>query len=506
MKKLLLAAVVFIFMLTSCGDGDDNTGEKNDSETSDKTEVEDEVDNEVQDEDRKEDELKKEPGDDFYEPKLHLTMEFEGMINSEEDAQNNSVTNGIASLNLDFNGNKEDAFTAQPFTYITKVKEESALGDSHAGKDLLVGGFFSDDIKQEDGFVKYKALYFGMLVEPLRNAKESKEQIISLDGLDFINYMTVQYKKRADGVVVRRSCLLAVEKDGSSDSKYFLDFSGSGNYEPGDNLHFFANLELDYDEEDFKENGLEEDEGLFCTYKMDGEDISKAEYEVEVEKTGVELSCELPESFETPPEDNYVDMLFKGEITSSDNVKGDLGVTNLVLHGEKITVDDYQSSAYIWTDENGKKLIIEAMGGVKAISGNEHLEFKVSRFIFPYDTLSEVFTDGDETCHIIYSTENLIHYSYEVDEQKTIDGNYNMKACTKAIPAKESTFFDAFFCTKGNTDFSEGESIEMRAIVNISDDEEWLKEVYEVESLEEICLCYNADGIFDCSEYDSLGE
>ncbi len=506
MKKLWLIAVVFVFVLASCGDGDDNTEEKNDSTTSDTEQVEDE-DTEAPDADEEKEELKKEPGDDFYEPKLHATFEFEGMINSLEDMESGSVTNGLASLTMDFNGNTEDAFSTQPFVYVTEVKEETGFPEEYTGTGIITGGFFSDDVKQEDGFVKYRSFYFGMLLDPIMEAKDAGTQVINLDGLDFINYMTVQYKKRADGVIVRRSCLLGFKDKESSQSKYFLDYSGSGSYEPGDNFHVFANVELDYDEEAFKEMGLEEDEGLYCKYRMDDQDITKAEYEVEVEKTGIELSCDLPESFETPPEDNYVDMLFKGEITSSDNVKGDLGVTDLVLHGEKITVDDYQSSAYIWeSDTNGKLLIIESMGGIKAINGNEHLEFKTSRFLIPYKTLTEVFTDGDETCHIVYGTDNDFFYNYDISEQKMVDGVVNMKACTTAIPAEESTFFDVFFCTKDNVDFSEGESIEMRAIVNISDDEEWLKQVYEIDEIDQMCQCYNADGIFDCADFETLGE
>ena len=506
MKKVWLVIIVLIFALTGCGDGDDNKEGQNDSETQDTDELEDE-DTEVQDADQEKEELKKSPGDDFYESELHMVMEFEGMINSLEDVENGTHTNGLASMTLKFNGNEEDKFTNQPFVYLTEVKEETGFPEEYVGTGIITGGFFSDDVVQEDGFVKFRALYFGMLVDPILKAKEENTQILSLDGLDFINYMKVQYKKRADSVIVRRSCLLAVKKKESTESKYFFDFSGSGDYEPGDNFHVFANLELVYDEEAFKEMGLEEDEGMFCKYRMDDTVISKAEYEVEVEKSGVELSCDLPEKFETPPEDNYVDMLFKGEITSSDATQADLGVTDLVLSGEKITVDDYQSSAYIWnSQEYGDLLIVESMGGIKAINGNEHLEFKSSRFLIPIDTLTTVFTKGDETCHIIYSTENYFFYNYDINEQKTIDGKYNMKVCTAAIQADEPVFFDAFFCTKGNTDFSIGESIEMRSIVNISDDEEWLKQVYEIDTIEEICQCYNADGIFDCADFETLGE
>jgi len=503
MKKLMLI-MILIFALTSCGDGDNNNEQQDDNESNDTTKLDD---TEVADEDQEEEKLKEEPGDDFYTPKLHLVMEFEGMINSEEDAQNNSVTNGIASLTLDFNGNKEDAFTAQPFIYLSKVKEDSVFGEQHAGADIFLGGVFSDDIKQEEGFVKYKALYFGMFKEPLINAKNSETQTITMDGLDFINYMDVKYKKRADNVIVRRSCLLASKKKESTESKYFLDFKGSGNYEPGDNMHVFANLELQYDVEDIKANGFEEDDGLLCKYRMGDEDITKAEYEVEVVKTGVELSCDLPEKFDTPPEDNYVDILFKGDITTSDGVKKDLGVTNLVINGEKITVDDYQSSAYIWNSvTDGELLVIESMGGIKAIAGNEHLEYKISRLIFTRDTVTTIFNEGDETCHMIYSAENPFFYNYETNEQKTVEGVVNIKACTVAIPAEESTFFDAFFCTKENKDFSAGEAIEMRAIINVSDDEEWLKKTYEVDTIEEICQCYNADGVYDCADFETLGE
>jgi len=506
MKKVWLIIIVFIFALTGCGDGDDKTEDQNDSETTDTTQVEDE-DTEVQDEDQTEEELKKTPGDDFYEPELHIVMEFEGMINSREDMESNSVTNGTASMTLKFNGNEEDAFSAQPFSYVTTIKEGSNFPQEYIGTNIITGGFFSDDIKQEDGFVKYHALYFGMIADPILKAKEANTQILNMDGLDFINYMDIQYKKRADGVIVRRSCILATKKKESTSSKYFLDFTGSGNYEPGDNLHFFANLELQYDEAALKEAGLEEDDGMFCRYSMGDEDLTKAEYEVEVEKTGLELSCDLPESFDTPPEDNYVDMLFKGDITSSDDVKADFGATDLVINGEEIPVDDYQSSAYIWnSDENGELLIIESMGGIKAINGNEHLEFKVSRFLIPIDTLTAVFTEGDETCHIIYSTDNYFFYNYDINEQKVVDGVINMKTCTTAIPAEDFVFFDAFFCTKGNTNFSIGETIEMRSIINISDDEEWLKQTYEIDTIDEICQCYNENEIYDCAEFETLGE
>jgi hypothetical protein len=502
MKKVWLIIIVLIFTLTGCGDGDDKTENQDDSETADKTQVEDE-DTEVQDEEK----LKESPGDDFYDPTLNMTFEFEGMINSLEDAESGAMTNGIASMTLKFNDYEEDAFTTQPFVYLTAVKEGTSFPEEYLGKDIVTGGFFSDDIVQEDGFVKYKALYFGMIVDPILKAKESNIQILTLEGLDFINFMDVQYKKRADGVVVRRSCILATKKKESEQSKYFIDFSGSGNFEPGDNFHIFGNLELEYDEEALKEKGLEEDEGMLCSYRMDDTDLTKAEYQIEIEKSGLELSCDLPEKFETPPEDNYVDMLFKGDITSSDGVKADFGATELVLNGEKIIVDDYQSSAYIWNStENGKLLIVESMGGIKALSGNEHLEFKISRLLIPIDTLTNVFNEGDETCHIVYSTDNYFFYNYDINEQKVVDGVINMKSCTTAIPAEESLFFDAFFCTKGNTDFSAGESIEMRAIVDISNDEEWLKELYEVDTIGEICQCYNADEIFDCADFETLGE
>ncbi len=473
--SMVFVAMFVVMFFLSCG-------KSNDTQTTDEDQS---VANSDQDEDAFNDadvDFSSKPGDSFFSDPLNIQYTFKGYINdysvvNTDDEQKGSMelTLKIGELDLSLN----DIPTSYTYTYPDSAPE------NQRGK-TFVAIVSAGGVAQDDGFQTYYVFINAFNVEKLKNLKENNiREFNSADAEAGVNINKYYVKSRADGSNVYRKCLKGVSPLDNK-SKYFINNSSNKDFAVSETMLAWGNVEItDVLSDDVKEK-LTEYNGEFCTFSLNGTDLTKDEYEAELVKDVTQFDCEMPEEFLTPISEKYGIIKIKGKINTSQN--DSMGQSELKLQDNVITMDNLlqiQSA-----NNSGNEIItLDSAGDIQTITGQTHYKYKYFQTIISKNLLKELKEEGKESLLIddVISHESAISSVYEIEE-KQITGKTLQKVCTIAL-ATETPQSKIFFCFKNNVNFTDGEILQGAANTALNDDESYLLKAAGVETISELCYC-----------------
>ncbi len=502
MKKLNLMMIVLlvVFFMSGCG-GDDP--QKNDSESQsdeDAAETEDEPDEDVSDADEP---VPNKPGDDFFSDPLNVQYTFKGYINdyeviNTEDEQKGSMELTLKMGDLDLTLN--DIPTSYTYTYPETAPE------NQRGK-TVVAVISAGGVAQENGLQTYYVFINAFNVDKLKELKKNNiREFSSSDAEAGVNINKYYLKARADGSRVYRRCLKGMSPV-ENRSKYFINSSSNTDFKAGEAMLAWGNVEVTTELSSEVTKNLTEYDGEFCSFSIDGETLTKDEYEAEMVKDVTQFDCEMPEGFMTPVSEKYGIMKVKGKINPAQGDTSTIGQSELKLGESSVSLDSlFQIQK---ANDSVKDVItIDSAGDIQLITGQTHYKYKYFQAIVPESLLKDALADGQESLYIedVLGHESAATVVYSVEE-KQITGKTLQKVCIIAAPAKTPAS-KMFLCFKNNVEFAQGEIFQGAVNAALDDDESYLLESNGVEDASELCYCasYTSSDYTpaaDCEEFDN---
>ncbi len=497
-KSISLMITVFIFFL-SCGG---ETAQKNDNESQNDEEIsetENEPDEEADDE---ESEPPSKPDDSFFSDPLNVQYTFKGYINEYKDINTEDEQKGSMELTLkmgDLDLTLNDIPTSYTYTYPETAPE------NQRGK-TVVAVISAGGIAQESGLQTYYLFINSFNVDKLKELKKNNiREFSSADAEAGVNVNKYYVKARADGSRVYRRCLIGMSP-AENKSMFFINHSSNKDFAAEETMLAWGNVEVTTDLDPEVTKNLTEYEGKFCSFSIDGEPLTKEEYEAEMVKDVTQFDCEMPEGFMTPFSEKYGIMKVKGKISPAQSDTSTIGQSELKLGENSVALDSlFQIQAA--NDSVQDVITIDSAGDIQLITGQTHYGYKYFQAIVPKSLLTEALADGKESLYIedVLSHESAATVVYNVEE-KQITGKTLQKVCVIAAPAKTPAS-KMFLCFKNNVEFAQGEIFQGAVNTALDDDEDYLLESNNVEDVSELCYCasYNSTSYTpaqNCEEFD----
>ncbi|HSW60653.1 MAG TPA: hypothetical protein VLJ60_07620, partial [bacterium] len=464
-KSISLMITVFIFFL-SCGG---ETAQKNDNESQNDEEIsetENEPDEEAVDD---ESEPPAKPGDNFFNEPLNVQYTFKGYINEYKDINTEDEQKGSMELTLKMGVidlTLNDLPTSYTYTYPETAPE------NQRGKTVVTvisaGGF-----AQENGLQTYYLFINSFNVEKLKELKKNNIREFSAEEAEAgVNLNRYYLKARADGSRVYRRCLIGMSP-AENKSMFFINHSSNKDFAAEETMLAWGNVEVTTDLDPEVTKNLTEYEGKFCSFSIDGEPLTKEEYEAEMIKDVTQFDCEMPEGFMTPFSEKYGIMKVKGKISPAQSDTSTIGQSELKLGENSVALDSlFQIQAA--NDSVQDVITIDSAGDIQLITGQTHYSYKYFQAIVPKSLLTEALADGKESLYIedVLSHESAATVVYNVEE-KQITGKTLQKVCVIAAPAKTPAS-KMFLCFKNNVEFAQGEIFQGAVNTALDDDEDYL--------------------------------
>ena len=501
MKKsisLMITVFIFIFFL-SCGG--ENT-QKNDNESQND---EDSVVTENEpDEDSVDDEapLPTKPDDSFFSNPLNVQYTFKGYINEYEVINTDDEQKGSMELTLkmgDLDLTLNDIPTSYTYTYPETAPE------NQRGK-TVVAVISAGGVAQENGLQTYYIFINSFNADKLKELKKNNiREFSSADAEAGVNINKYYVKARADGSRVYRRCLIGMSP-AENKSRFFINHSSNKDFAAEETMLAWGNVEVTTELDPEVTKNLTEYEGKFCSFSINGEPLTKEEYEAEMVKDVTQFDCEMPEGFMTPFSEKYGIMKVKGKINPPQSDTSTIGQANINLENKDIVLDSlFQIQS--GSDSVNEVLTLDSAGDINIISGNSHYEYKYFQAIVPKNFLKELKENGEESVLIedVLEHESVGSVLYSVEE-KQVTSKTLQKVCIIATPSKTPAS-KMFLCFKNNTEFTDGEEFQGAVNISLNNDESYLLEELEAETLSDLCYCasYSSTSYTpaaDCEEFD----
>lgn len=444
------------------------------------------------------------PGDEFFatEAPNSFRMEFKGLINSYDDMVAGKQVKGIGSFEYSFGGEKYTP-KGDPEAYLSTIPgnyENPAM----AGKDYLRVQLYGGPIEQGvskagNQWYTYDFVNIGIPIESF-TALATDGNIFPLDDISWANLMALTLTARKDGQYFYRYCYVALPDREPTDGRWFVDHRNNEDFAAGEDLILWANITMGD-----KQVMTAENEESLCLYQSLTTQLTKAEYEAEIAKSGTEFGCEIPEKYTTPFAADRVLFTFIGEISDIANNETILAYADydLTIGGEVKTVADYTSYAYpddIGTSTN--YLVAQTLGNVFEFVPGRHYTFDYTRLLVPLGILQGLPAEEEA----LELTLPNIYFQYMLLEQKLPpSGGSYIKGCIYAIHTQNEQN-GAFLCRAGATDFLPGEPYHIAGNIELSTDVDYLMEQNGVTDPDDLCFCYNeTTGVnITCEEFDSM--
>ena len=502
MKKLsVIMVTVFMSMFfLSCGENDSQKNDNESQSDEEVTEAENEPDEDFSDADQP---AADKPGDDFFSDPLNIQYTFKGYINdyevvNTEDEQKGSMELSLKMGDLDLTLN--DIPTSYTYTYPETAPE------NQRGK-TVVAVVSAGGVAQENGLQTYFVFVNAFNVDKLKELKKNNRREFSAAEAEAgVNLNKYFVKARTDGSRVYRRCLVAMAKT-EDHSRYFINNGSNTDFKAGEAMLVWGNVEITTELNPETTKNLTEYEGELCSFSLDGEPLTKDEYEAEMAKDVTQFDCEMPEGFMTPVSEKYGIMKVKGKINPAQGDTSTIGQSELKLGESSVSLDSlFQIQK---ANDSVKDVItIDSAGDIQLITGQTHYKYKYFQAIVPESLLKEALAKGDESLYIedVLGHESVATVVYSVEE-KQITGKTLQKVCVIAAPAKTPAS-KMFLCFKNNVEFAQGEIFQGAVNASLDDDEAYLLESNGVEDASELCSCasYTSSDYTpaaDCEEFDN---
>ncbi len=445
------------------------------------------------------------PGDEFFatEAPNSFRMEFKGLINSYDDMVASKQVKGIGSFEYSFNG-EEYTPKGDPEAYLSTIPADYEDPEM-AGKDYLRMQLYAGPLEQGtseagNAWYTYDFVNIGIPLDRFTAAKDSGDNIFPLDDVTWANLMTVTLTARADGKYFYRYCYTALPQRDPTDGKWFVDHRNNDAFAAGEDLILWANITMGE-----RQVVTTENEETLCLYQSQTAELTKAEYEAEIAKSGTEFGCEIPEKYTTAFADDRLLFTFIGEISDIDNGETRLAYADydLTIGGAQKTVADY--TAYAYPDDIGTStnyMVAQTLGNVFEFVPGRHYLFDYTRLLVPLGIL-QGYPAEDGSFELSLPD---IYFQYLLLEQKLPkSGGSYIKGCIYAMHT-QNELNGVFVCRAGATDFLPGEPYHIAGNIELSMDANYLMEQNGVADPDELCFCYNdtTGASITCEDFDLI--
>ncbi|HNW81565.1 MAG TPA: hypothetical protein PKG52_01620 [bacterium] len=483
MKKFssLVVTVLFFLFFLSCGD---KSTQKNDSELQSDDEVaetENEPDEDVSDADEP---VPNKPGDDFFSDPLNVQYTFKGYINDYSVVNTDEEQKGSMELSLkvgDLELTLNDIPTSYTYTYPETAPE------NQRGK-TVVAVVSAGGVAQENGLQTYYLFINSFNVDKLKELKSNNiREFSAKDAEAGVNLNKYYVKARADGSRVYRKCLIGMSPV-ENKSRFFINNSSNKDFAVSETMLAWGNVEVTIELNPEVTKTLTEYEGEFCSFSLDGAPLTKDEYEAELIKDMTKFDCEMEEDFLTPISEKYGTMKIKGKISPAQSDKSTIGQAIINLENKDVVLDSlFQIQS--GTDSVNEVLTLDSAGDIETISGQTHYKYKYFQAIVPKPFIKELKNAGEESVLIedVLGHESVSAILYSVEE-KQLTAKTLQKVCIMASPSKTPAS-KMFLCFKNNTEFAAGEEFQGAVNIALNNDEEYLLEEMNAETVAELCYC-----------------
>lgn len=445
------------------------------------------------------------PGDEFFatDAANSFRMEFKGLINSYGDMVAGKQVKGIGSFEYSFAGEKY-APSGDPEAYLSTIPADYEDPEM-AGKDYLRIQLYAGPLEQGtnsagNGWYTYDYINIGIPLERFTTAFAGKENIFPLDDISWANLMSLTLTARADGKYFYRYCYVSLPQRDPTDGAWFTDHRNNDSFAAGEDLILWANLTMGE-----KQVVTAENEESLCLYQSQTAELTKAEYEAEITKSGTEFGCEIPEKYTTAFANDRALITFIGEISDIANNETILAYADydVTVGGAVKTVADY--TAYAYPDDIGTStnyMVAQTLGNVFEFVPSRHYLFDYTRLLIPLGIL-QGFPAEDESFEL--SLPN-IYFQYLLLEQKLPkSGGSYIKGCIYAMHT-QNELNGVFVCRAGATDFLPGDPYHIAANIELSADTDYLMEQNGVSTPDDLCFCYNetTGASITCEDFDLI--
>jgi len=210
------------------------------------------------------------------------------------------------------------------------------------------------------------------------------------------------------------------------------------------------------------------------------------------ENPPITTACAIEDDFYTPVADSYITATFESTIGDPySRLSPTFSDAEVVVDGESMTVNDYMTYGYSYSQPMGSPLVIAQMiGGYKALSQTQ-AEYLITRVIMGQSNLATLKDSGD---HITPISE-LASVDVEKIQEKYSDGDTFSKACKLAVLDEAVSESSAFVCHDNNTAFEIGEPLQFAINVGLSNESAQLG----------ACSCLkNSQTQIDCSVFEAI--
>ncbi len=445
------------------------------------------------------------PGDDFFatDAANSFRMEFKGLINSYDDMAAGKQVKGIGSFEYSFNGEKYSP-SGDPEAYLSTIPADYENPDM-AGKEYLRIQLYAGPLEQgvnEAGnpWYAYDFINIGTPLERFTAAFADGQNIFPLDDISWANLMALTLTSRADGKYFYRYCYAALPERDPTDGAWFVDHRNNDSFAAGEDLLVWANLAMGE-----RQVVTAENEESICLYQSQTAELTKAQYEAEIAKSGTEFGCEIPEKYTTPFADDRLLFTFIGEVSDIANNETILAFADydMAIGGGVKTVADY--TAYAYHDDIGTAnnyMVAQTLGNVFEFVPGRHFTFDYTRLLVPLATLQSL-PAGEGSFEL--SLPNL-YFQYMLLEQKLPEsGDSYLKGCIYAMHT-QNELNGLFLCRAGATDFLPGDPYHIAGNIEVSMDADYLMEQNGAETPDELCFCYNetTGASITCEDFDLI--
>lgn len=417
------------------------------------------------------------------------SLDFKGIINTQTDYEESKATNGIGTINMNF-GSSTVAITQYLYAIKNKMPDDYPKEKYRGLEYIGVTAYNIDTVSSTD--YHYNLAGFGMPIEFLQGLKESGTNESVFPELSWLTYYDINLRLRKDNSTVSRHCYISFGLIESS--KIRVDTAKAGTFSIGDNFIFQANVTMSDPITITPDN-----EEANCTYTLNSDKISKAQYELELQKDGSEFDCALPDKFLDPRGDAYDIFKMKGTIndgTSSNQPAVAIGERTLALASGPVKLSDYMSY-YSAINYSGSDLISLSSIYNMIIVTDNYYTFDSLDLYLSLPKLQEMKASGEQ--NFTDFTEAI--YSYSKVEQKISQGDTMIKQCPKAVISKTEEGSALFICHSGNTNFAVGENLQIAGNMILTEDK---AAITDATGIAGECYCYNyTKGVeMTCDDFD----
>ncbi len=512
-KSMLLCAVLSALIMISCGDdskkkkenqpGNDLDQIISDEDSNipldlDSPETDEDLDSEKtdhdsdllhQDEDSDEDEPadqdSAESDEDSDLPEIsgyHLIFNYEGVINTIEDASSGADKKGVADFTLKWNDYDE-----KMTEYATSYEFENRDGNAMVTLSGLRLINYSQTVAE------YNAAELTFSKEYLKKLKENGSGKLEDKSSYFTLYHIINTSLKS-GEFLRRLCIPAIQSF-EADSVIRGDFDKNTEFAAGENLILEGGLNLVAVDETLAEKfGLVTHNNEYCVFMADGANITLEEYEQKLSGKEAFLNCELPEGFSDKLDGDSIYFTATGFIGDfAAPVEGKGKTTLFMENGESDLSYLFETSLYAVTGTafDGKNtLLVKSMS--KPVLADGIYSYKLMETLIPETTITALDIAADGA--LIKDSGAFRTILFNVEEKM---GEKNLKKyCPLGIDAEEDADSGIFICHQKNNSFSAGREIGIAGNMKLLD--QTAAGIFLGSSE---CFCTSDDSTINCADF-----